>query len=503
LTKRDYKLSEVKQSIFACIPPEVTAGADRLGYELYAVGGCVRDPILGRAIGDVDLAVVGDASKLAQNLARELNAGQVTIYARFGTAMLRIGDRNFEFATARAESYQPDSRKPVEVHLVPIELDLKRRDFTINALALAVNGARQGELIDLFSGLADLKAHILRTPLDPEVTFSDDPLRMLRAIRFAADFGFDVHPDTWRGIQTQVTRLRIVAPERIGEEFWKMLSGSDPVRAMQLLLDSGIAAVIIPEVAAMAGVEQINRHHHKDVLLHSLKVMQNVAEKTSDPVVRLAALLHDVGKPGTKRFDPQDGWTFHGHEALGAKMTWRIGRRLRIGHDSLEKLTRLVRYHMRPVNLADEGVTDSAIRRLMVDFGDSQDNQLILCRADITTANPKLVTRYLANFDEMVRRMTDVEARDRMRNFQSPVRGGEIMELCDIPPGPLVGALKERVEDAILDGIIPYEYEAAKDYLLKIRDEVVTANTELLSAERRERARQRRLVTSDFTFPEQ
>ena len=501
MNQSKFNIEEVTRRLLDCIPPAAIAEADRLGCELYAVGGCIRNPLLGYEVGDIDLAVVGDAPELARRIARALNAGPVTIYARFGTALLHTANRQFEFATARTESYLPDSRQPAEVQPVPIEQDLKRRDFTVNAMALAVNGPRQGGLIDLFNGYSDLQAGILRTPLNPEVTFRDDPLRMLRAVRFAAELGFEIHPDTWLGLKSQLARLRIVAPERIGNEFWKMLEGRNPVRAMQLLIDSGMMAFIIPEVTAMAGVDQVNRHHHKDVLRHSLKVMQNVAAQTSDPAVRLAALLHDVGKPATKRFDGQIGWTFHGHEVVGANLTWRIGRRLRLGREVLEKITRLVRHHMRPINLTSEGVSDSAIRRLMVDLGEALDDQLILCRADITTANPNLVKNYLANFDEMARRMGDVEARDRMRAFQSPVRGEQIMELCGIPPGPLVGALKERVEDAILDGIIPYEYEAAREYLLKIKDEVLNTGLETLSVERRQRSQERRLVTGEFQFP--
>jgi len=414
---------------------------------------------------------------------------------------LRYNDRNYEFATARAESYLPDSRKPATVEPVSIDKDLKRRDFTVNALAFGLTGPKNGELIDLFDGLTDLEDHILRTPLEPEVTFSDDPLRMLRGIRFAAELSFNIERDTWLGIRNNLTRLEIVAIERIGEEIWKMLSGADPVRAMQLLIDSSLMDVIIPEVTAMSGVEQVEKHHHKDVLKHSLRVMQNVVENSPDPVVRFAGLLHDIGKPQTKKFLPDLGWTFHGHEVIGERITRRIGRRLRLGKENTNRLSKFVRLHMRPVNLTSEGVTDSAIRRLMFEAGDNLDDQLILCRADITTANPKLVHRYLANFNEMAHRMEDVEARDKMRSFQSPVRGEEIIKICGVEPGPVVGALKGRIEDAILDGTIPYDYDAAREYLLSIKDSVINANVEELRLEIRGRSRSRSKIDRDFTFP--
>ncbi len=476
-----------------------TAGEE--GYELYAVGGCIRNLLLGREIGDIDLSVVGDAVQLARRITERLASGRVTVYSRFGTALVRHNDRDYEFATARAESYLPDSRKPAAVKPVPIGEDLKRRDFTMNALALGLTGPRKGELLDLFEGLADLENRILRTPLEPDLTFSDDPLRMLRGIRFAAEYGCKIEPGTWSGIRKNLARLEIVARERIGEEIWKMLSGSDPVRAVQLMIDSGLMAVIMPEISAMSGIEQVGRHHHKDVLKHSLRVMQNVVENSGDPVVRFAGLIHDIGKPASKRFYPDQGWTFHGHEVVGARIAARIARRLRLGKANTARLSKLVRLHMRPINLTSEGVTDSAIRRMMIEAGEDLDDQLILCRADITTANPKLVNRYLANFEDMARRMEDVEARDRMRSFQSPIRGDEIMDICGVEAGPVVGALKGRIEDAILDGGIPYDYDAAKQYLLSIKDEAMKTDPKDLIVEIRNRARNRTRVDRDFRFP--
>jgi len=493
----------VKNSLDKLLPTEIIDAAQKRGHELYAVGGCVRDSLLGREVGDIDLAVVGDAPKLATDAARSLNAGKVAIYSRFGTALVTTDNCSFEFATARAESYLPDSRKPSEVTPAPIEQDLKRRDFTINALAYGITGPRSGELIDLFDGIDDLSKKSIRTPQNPGDTFSDDPLRMMRAIRFAAELGFKIERRTYQGIVTNVKRLSIVAKERIGDEFMKMLAGSDPVRAMKLLIDCGIMDLILPDVTAMAGVDQVGRHHHKDVLNHSLKVMQNVADRSDDPILRLSGLLHDIGKPTTKKFDKINGWTFHGHEVVGARMTGKIAGRLRIGKKQAQRLTSLVQLHMRPVNLTSEGVTDSAIRRLMVEAGDYLDDQLVLCRADITTANPKRVVRYLKNFGEMETHMADVKARDKMRKFQSPIRGDEIMKLCNIEPGPAIGVLKGRIEDAILDGEIGNDAESAREYLLKIKDEVLAIDPAQLNREQRTRSHNRNRITNSFEFPSQ
>ncbi len=491
----------IRRSLETRIPLEVIEIAEELDFELYAVGGCIRDQLLGRNVGDIDLAVVGDAITLAENAAKRVNSAEPIIYARFGTALLQTRFGKIEFASARRESYQPESRNPETALGCSIEADLQRRDFTVNALALGLSGARTGELLDIFNGVDDLNNKILRTPLEPDVTFSDDPLRMLRGIRFAAELDFNIEESTLNSISRNSPRIKIIAKERIGDEIFRMLAGNSPARAMSLLVETGLMDQIIPEISAMAGVEQVGRHAHKDVLIHSLRVMQNVAEVTDDPIVRLAGLLHDIGKPRTKRFDKEIGWSFHGHEAVGARMTHGIGKRLCLGKESLYRLVNLVRLHMRPVNLTDEGVTDSAIRRLMVDAGDALRQQLILCRADITTSNPKLVSRYLANFEEMELRMGDVTAQDRMRNFQSPIRGEEIMDICNVPAGPLVGALKGRIEDAILDGIIPFEYEAARNHLLLIKDEVLLSDPKHLAEEIRSRSKARKSISNDFNFP--
>ncbi|MFC2149924.1 CCA tRNA nucleotidyltransferase [Calditrichota bacterium] len=494
--------AHITADILDQVPAILIETADQLDFNLFAVGGCVRDAIISKASGDIDIAVEGDAVKLAQVAAEGLNRAKTEIYGRFGTALFQVDGVKIELASCRAESYSSESRKPVEVRSVPIQTDLKRRDFTINALALGLNGSSKGQLIDQFNGVADIENRIIRTPLAPAETFSDDPLRMLRAIRFASRLGFDIEEKTWQGITDSAARIEIVSQERIGDELLKIMSGPDPVRGLRAMLATGLMDIVLPEISAMAGVEQVGKHHHKDVLKHTLQVLQNVVNASEDPILRLAGLLHDVGKPLTKRFEPVVGWTFHGHEAVGAKMTYKIAKRLKLGKDKSSRLVNLVRLHMRPINLTTEGVTDSAIRRLMADTGESLDDQLILCRADITTANPNKVDRYLNNFEEIERRMEDVEARDKMRHFQSPIRGAEIMQICGVEPGPLVGALKERIEDAILEGEIANDYDEAKEFLLKVKDEVLMADPESLAEVRKQRARSRGNIDRNFKFPD-
>lgn len=502
MTGNKVNISDLKQSIKSKVPSEIIESAKELNCELYVVGGAVRDCILGLPIKDIDFSVVGDVNALTEDIVKRQGSGKVSFYQRYGTALVQFDGNQFEFATSREESYSPESRKPSQVSSVPIERDLKRRDFTINTLALGIVGSRSGELIDLFDGVDDLKQGIIKTPLEPNKTFSDDPLRMLRAIRFAAELGFYIVPETWEGIKENASRIDIVALERIGDEFLKMVAGSDPVNAIMLLIDSGLMEKFIPEINRLGGVEQVGKHHHKDVLKHTMKVMQNVIDVSSDPILRLSALFHDIGKPRTKRFYPKQGWTFHGHEVVGERMTQKIGRRIHIGKSDLNRLTKLVGLHMRPINLTSEGVTDSAIRRLMVDCSDDIDSQLILCRADITTANPKLVTRYLANFDEIKVRMDKVLAKDKMREFQSPLRGDEIMKICCIEPGPLVGALKGRIEDAILEGEISYDIEAATEYLMKIKDEVLTTDVKKIKQDGIVRSRHRNNISNELSVPE-
>jgi len=351
-----------------------------------------------------------------------------------------------------------------------------------------------------FEDLIEKKDGVLRIKRDPDEAIHRNPLIMLSLIRLAVEKSFNIENETWQSIRRNSELIKSINPEQTGRELWGLLGAENAERAVKLMIDSGLMKFILPEVMAMKGVEQVGRHHHKDILKHTLQVLKNVSENSSDPVVRFAGLLHDIGKPKTKKLDPNQGWTFHGHEIIGARIAGKIGRRLKIGRENTERLTKLVKLHMRPVNLTSEGVTDSAIRRLMFEAGEDLEDQLILCRADITTANPKLVDRYLANFDEMSRRMKDVQARDKIRCFQSPVSGEEIIEICNIKEGPLVGALKGRIEDVILDGRIPNNYEAARLFLIKIKDEVLNTDIETLKLEIQNRSNMRRRIDRGFKF---
>ena len=444
--------------------------ADQLKMRLYVVGGYVRDLILAeRNHKDIDFTVVGDALTLARTLKQNFKATNFTVYERFGTAMLEIGDYKFEFVTAREESYAQDSRKP-SVKKADLASDLSRRDFTINTLAVGLNGNNWGEMVDPHSGLEDIKKGILRTPLDPEKTFDDDPLRILRAIRFATVLNFKIESKTKNAITNMASRLEIVSRERITDELFKILAADRPSVGFYLMDELNVIPFILPEMEKMKGVEQRKDFHHKDVFFHTLKVLDNVAEVSKELPLRLTALLHDIAKPRTKRFDEKLGWTFHGHDEIGARMVEKIAKRLLFSKDLKEYLQKLIRLHLRPIFLATEGVTDSAIRRLCVAAGEELDDLIALCRADITSGNPNRVRDHLSNFDFVMKRVEEVREKDQLRQFQSPVRGDKIMEVCEIPPGRLVGELKHAIEEAILDGKIPNEYDAALVYLLQIKE---------------------------------
>ncbi|MDZ7372364.1 MAG: CCA tRNA nucleotidyltransferase [candidate division KSB1 bacterium] len=446
--------------------------AEDRGVQAYAVGGYVRDLLLGHPSKDIDFVVVGDGIQFAREVARLLGVRSVVVYPKFGTASIPYRGYKLEFVTARSERYRENSRKP-EVAAAGLEDDLARRDFTINALALGIRPSELGRLIDPFSGRQDLERGIIRTPLDPVVTFHDDPLRILRAIRFATQLEFTIEPRTLEAIRSERERLRIVSQERITEELLKILSARKPSLGFRLLEETGLLEIVLPEVAEMRGVEQIGPYHHKDVFEHTLKVLDRIATVSDSLPLRYAALLHDVAKPRTKAFKEGVGWTFHGHDEIGARMIATISRRLRLPNEMSRYAEKLTRLHLRPIALVEEGVTDSAIRRLLVQAGEDLEDLLTLCRADITSRNPKRVREHLANFERLVQRMREVEEKDRMRAFQSPVRGDVIMQVCNIPPGPLVGKLKKMIEEAILDGKIPNEYDAAFAYLLQIKDEVL------------------------------
>ncbi|MFQ5707067.1 MAG: CCA tRNA nucleotidyltransferase [bacterium] len=447
--------------------------AERNGVKVYAVGGFVRDSLLGADGKDIDFVVVGDGPRFAKAVARRLGAQKVTVYAKFGTALVEHLDYKLEFVGARKESYRSHSRKP---EVVPADLpaDLARRDFTINAMAVALNQKSFGQLSDPFGGLADLEQKVIRTPLDPVVTFNDDPLRILRAIRFATRLAFAVDPVTRAGMQQTASRLKIVSAERITDELLQILAAHKPSRGFLLMDETGVLPIILPELVTLKGVEQRAGFHHKDVFYHTLKVLDNVAVKSDDLALRFTALVHDIAKPKTKEFKAGKGWTFHNHEEIGARMLPELGRRLRLPNEMIKYAQKLTRLHLRPIALTEEDVTDSAYRRLLVQAGTHLDDLLTLCRADITSQNPRRVKQHLANFEFVVKRLQEVEAKDRMSAFQSPVRGDEIMQVCGLKPGPLVGKLKKMIEEAILEGEIPNEHDAALAYLLQIKDAVLS-----------------------------
>jgi poly(A) polymerase len=448
-------------------------------FEIYLVGGFVRDRLMGNECNDIDISVIGDAVNFAELTAKELNTKLGAVYKKFGTALLVLDDVKIEFASARKESYKADSRKP-EVEFSDLEHDLSRRDFTVNALAASLNESNFCKIIDMFGGLSDLNDKLLKTPLDPLKTFDDDPLRMLRAVRFASQLGFKIEQKTFEAIGEIKERMRItpgitgvVSQERITDEFLKILHSPNPSMGLKLLQKSGLMEIIFPEVFELEGVDQRKDFHHKDVFYHTLQVIDNISQNTDNLWLRFAALMHDIAKPPTKKFVEGTGWTFHGHEELGARWQKKIFTRMRLPFDKLLYVEKLIRLHLRPIALAEENVTDSAIRRLIFEAGDDIEDLMKLCRADITSKDPDKIKKYLGNFDRVEKRIAEVEERDRIRNFQSPVRGEEIMKICYIPPSREVGIIKTKIEEAILDGLIPNEYDAALEYLYKIKDEVL------------------------------
>jgi tRNA nucleotidyltransferase/poly(A) polymerase len=478
VTRKTNQNSEEKAERLALTDPALlTIGrtADSAGVDIYLVGGYVRDLLLGREVKDIDITVVGDGIAMARAAAAELGVGNVVVYEKFGTAMLPYGDAKIEFVAARQESYSPDSRKP-EVKKASLLSDLSRRDFTVNTVAVSLNRRTLGEIVDPLGGRMDLTAKLLRTPLEPERTFDDDPLRMMRAVRFASQLGFRIDPGTLEAIRKMCDRLPIVSRERITDEFLKILASRKPSVGLSLIQNSGLTPHVFPELAEMVGVEQRKDYHHKDVFLHTLKVVDNICESTDDVWLRFTALVHDIAKPRTKAFREGVGWTFHGHEDLGARMMKSVFRRLRLPMDKLPYVEKLVRLHLRPMALVSEEITDSAIRRLLFESGESIDDLMKLCRADITSQNPRRVDRYLKNYDIVMERMGVVEEKDRLRNWQPPVRGDEIMSVCGLKPGPIIGILKKHIEEAILDGSIPNEHDPALEYLLKIKDRVLREN---------------------------
>ncbi len=456
----------------------IGALADESKFEIYVVGGFVRDFFLKRDRSEMDFVIIGDGIKFAELLAKHLRLPKPTVYRNFGTAMLKWDDMQLEFVGARKESYRGDSRKP-KVEPADLPADLSRRDFTINAMAFALNAKNFGTLVDPFDGIKDLQAKLLRTPLEPSATFSDDPLRIMRGIRFATQLDFTIEEKTFKGMREMRERLRIISQERITDELLKIMAAPRPSLGFRLLDEAGVLEIIFPEFVALKGVEEYKGYFHKDVFNHTLMVLENLATMSEKLPLRLAALLHDIAKPRTKAFIQGKGWSFHGHEDVGARMLPAIFNRLRLPNDWLKYVQKLTRLHLRPIALTEEECTDSAYRRLLFQAGEDLEDLLMLCRADITSGNVKRRERHLANFEFVVKRLNEVEEKDRMRAFQSPVRGDEIMQVCGITPGPLVGKLKSAIEDAILDGQIPNEHGAALAYLLAIKDDILAGKVVL------------------------
>jgi len=434
----------------------------------YIVGGYVRDTLLGKSCQDIDIMVEGDGVAFAKKLARELKVNVTVDYDKFGTAMIPYPDIEIEIASARKEKYHSDSRKP-EVTSSTVEEDMSRRDFTINAISASLMPSSFGELYDPFGGIKDLQKGLIITPLDPDETFSDDPLRMLRAVRFAAQLQYDVAATALDSISRNIHRLEIVSWERIRDELIKVLKTKKPSIAFYLMKETGLLTHVFPEMDIMSGVEIINGMGHKDVFIHTLQVVDNAAKLTNKMDIRFAALVHDIAKPQTKRFDNKKGWTFHGHDEIGRRMLKKIARRMKLSNNLRDYLMLLTKLHLRPIALAKKEITDSAVRRVMAEAGEYVDDLMILCRADITTKNPKKVSRYMGNFEKVEHLMQDVKLRDEMKAFQSPVRGKEIMKTFKLKPGRQVGQIKKAIEEAILDGEIPNEYEAAHEFMLKMK----------------------------------
>ncbi len=441
---------------------------DELGYPTYTVGGFVRDRLINRPTKDMDIVCVGDGIRLATAVSEKLGMkGAITVFKRFGTAMLKHGDLEVEFVGARKESYSSDSRKPA---IAPgtLEDDQNRRDFTINAMAVSLNESNFGELLDPFGGVTDITNRCIRTPLEPGRTFSDDPLRMMRAIRFASQLDYDIAPITFQGIKENKDRIKIISKERIITELNKIIVSPIPSTGIDLLSEAGLLEYILPEFERLRGVEIRQGKGHKDNYLHTLKVLENLSQDTEDLWLRCAAILHDIAKPPTKRFSVEHGWTFHGHEVVGANWVPKIFKRLKLPLDQKMKyVQKLVRLHLRPISLTKEDITDSAMRRLLFDAGDDIDDLMLLCKADITSKNEAKVKRIKENYEKVKQKLQEVEEGDKIRNWQPPITGEIIMQTFNLQPSREVGIIKDSIREAILDGDIANDYDSAFQYMLE------------------------------------
>ena len=450
----------------------ITAGnlGKKENIRVYVVGGVVRDLILGRKIQDIDLMVEGDGILFAKKLAINIGVKKIVPFKKFGTALIPNKLLQIEVASSSMEQYERRSRKPSEVKSASLKEDLKRRDFTINAMAMDIHPENFGEILDPLGGVADLEKKILRTPLDPDKTFSDDPLRMMRAAHFASKLNFKIEPQCRISIIKQAKRIKIVSWERIREEFIKILATVKPSVGLVILQKTGLMKIVFPEIDIMYDMKQSSEWHHKDIFAHTLQVVDNAAKLTEKMKVRFSALVHDIAKPRTRKIDPKKGYTFHGHDAIGEKMLNKVAKRMRLSNQLANYLKKLTLLHLRPIALVKSEVTDSAVRRLMVSAGNELEDLMILCRADITTKNSKLVKKYLNNFDIVEKKMQVVLDKDSAKKFQSPVRGKEIMDIFGIEEGKEIGIIKKSVEEAILDGEIDNTYEAAKEYLIAYKN---------------------------------